>query len=226
MLRQEACSGAMDDLAHVVTRNMMADLLTKSSAPSDPLILAVSTGTVPGADTYPPFRSTLRHHAFSSVYQPGLAPTVNCWTHSSSGPVYIKVSPDTELVVPSESSCPVLDKALTGVRLTLMSDSGSTVLEDNFRQVGKKKVQEHTGWTLFPVFPSSHLSDYWTSRHKNQLTRVHVKPRSALYSPTHTIHAPSVGLQRTTLMVQGDNTFTYKDSWNSAGSAPIKGMWT
>eukprot|EP00971_Amphidinium_carterae_P199947 3968302-Amphidinium_carterae.1 len=37
----------------------MADLLTKSSAPSDPLILAVSSGTVPGADTNPPFRSTL-----------------------------------------------------------------------------------------------------------------------------------------------------------------------
>eukprot|EP00971_Amphidinium_carterae_P227419 4510756-Amphidinium_carterae.1 len=153
---------------------------------SDPLILAVSTGTVPGADANPPFRSTVRHNAFSSVYQPGLAPTVNCWTHSSSGPVYIKVSPDTELVVPSESSCPVLDKALTGVRLTLMSDSGSTVLEDDFRQVGKKKVQEHT--------------DYWTSRHKDQLTRVHVKPRTALYSPSHTIHAPSVGPERTTLM--------------------------
>eukprot|EP00971_Amphidinium_carterae_P219384 4355347-Amphidinium_carterae.1 len=113
MLRQEACSGAMDDLARVVTQNMMADLLTKSSAPSDPLIHAVSFGTVPGADTNPPFRSSIRHHAFTSVYNPKEAPTISCWTHSASGPVYITVSPDTELVVPSERTCPVPDSAMT-----------------------------------------------------------------------------------------------------------------
>eukprot|EP00971_Amphidinium_carterae_P098414 1946541-Amphidinium_carterae.1 len=148
MLRQEACSGAMDDLAHVVTQKMMADLLTKSSAPSDPLIHAVSSGTVPGADTNPPFRSTIRHHAFSSVYNPQEAPTINCWTHSASGPVCIKVSLDTDLVVPSERNCPVLDSVMTGQRVTLMTDSGTKVLEDTFRKDGRKKVQEHTSWTL------------------------------------------------------------------------------
>eukprot|EP00971_Amphidinium_carterae_P006338 124702-Amphidinium_carterae.1 len=105
---------------------MMADLLTKSSAPSDPLIQAVSSGTVPDADTNPPFRSTIRHHAFSSVYNPQEAPTVNCWTHSASGPVCIKVSPDADLVVPSDRNCPVLESAMTGQRITLMTDSGTT----------------------------------------------------------------------------------------------------
>eukprot|EP00971_Amphidinium_carterae_P063468 1256225-Amphidinium_carterae.4 len=27
-------------------------------------------------------------------------------------------------------------------------------------------------------------------------------------------------------MVQGENTYKYKDSWNSSGNMPIKGMWT
>eukprot|EP00971_Amphidinium_carterae_P029976 589595-Amphidinium_carterae.1 len=107
-----------------------------------------------------------------------------------------------------------------------MTDSGTTVLEDDFRKDGRKKVQEHTSWTLFPVRPTSQLSDYWTSRHKDKLTRVHVKSRAALYSPAHTLHASSIGLDRTTLMIQGENTYKCKDSWNSAGNMPIKGMWT
>ena len=44
MMRHEACSGDIQDLAHVVTKNMLADCLTKSSAPPDALIKAVNTG--------------------------------------------------------------------------------------------------------------------------------------------------------------------------------------
>eukprot|EP00971_Amphidinium_carterae_P097080 1921400-Amphidinium_carterae.2 len=111
----------MDDLAHVVTQNMMADLLTKSSAPSDPLIQAVSSGTVPGADTNPPFRSTIRHHAFSSVY-------------NQSSRI-----PDSQLLdTLSFKAC-----VHQGQRITLMTDSGTNVLEDDFRKDGRKKVQEH-----------------------------------------------------------------------------------
>eukprot|EP00971_Amphidinium_carterae_P310467 6169455-Amphidinium_carterae.3 len=28
------------------------------------------------------------------------------------------------------------------------------------------------------------------------------------------------------MMVQGENTYTYKDSWNTTGDIPIRGMWT
>eukprot|EP00971_Amphidinium_carterae_P240988 4784373-Amphidinium_carterae.1 len=75
----------------------------------------------------------------------------------------------------------------------MMTDAGNTFLEDDYRRDGRKQVQEHTSWTLFPIYPTSQLSDYWTSRHNDQLTRVHVKARVALYTPAHTLHASSIG---------------------------------
>ena len=41
MLRKEACSGSIHDLAHVTTQNVLADCLTKISAKADNLITAV-----------------------------------------------------------------------------------------------------------------------------------------------------------------------------------------
>ena len=66
MMRHEACSGDIQDLAHIVTKDMLADCLTKSSAPPDALIKAVNTGILPDTDVHPPFRELMlnKHKAF------------------------------------------------------------------------------------------------------------------------------------------------------------------
>ena len=67
MLRAESCSGSIDDLAHVVTHDMMADCLTKHSAKPDYLIKAITSGYLPNVDKHPPFRELMkdRHKAYS-----------------------------------------------------------------------------------------------------------------------------------------------------------------
>ena len=64
MLRKEACSGSIDDLAHVRTQVCLSDCLTKSSAKPDALRKAVETGVLPDVDMHPPFRFLLDHKAF------------------------------------------------------------------------------------------------------------------------------------------------------------------
>ena len=66
MMRHEACSGDIQDLAHVVTKNMLADCLTKSSAKPDALIQTISNGKLPNCDKHPPFRELIknRHKAY------------------------------------------------------------------------------------------------------------------------------------------------------------------
>ena len=61
-LRHEACSGAIDDLAHVVSKDCMADPLTKASAKPDFLIEAVKTSRLPNVDRHMPFRQMMREH--------------------------------------------------------------------------------------------------------------------------------------------------------------------
>eukprot|EP00971_Amphidinium_carterae_P001993 39800-Amphidinium_carterae.1 len=50
--------------------------------------------------------------------------------------------------------------------------------------------------------------------------------KSGTIFAAHTLHASSIGLDRTTLMVQRENTYKYTDSWNSSDNMPINGMWT
>ena len=69
MLRAEACSGAIDDLAHVVSADCMADCLTKASAKAEFLVKAVDDGKLPNVDRHPPFREIMagRHKAYQTV---------------------------------------------------------------------------------------------------------------------------------------------------------------
>ena len=60
-LRTEACSGSIDDLAHVVSEDCLADCLTKASAKPQALIKAVDTGVLPNVDKHPPFRELMKH---------------------------------------------------------------------------------------------------------------------------------------------------------------------
>ena len=64
MLRKEACSGSIDDLAHVRTDVCLSDCLTKASAKSSNLRLAVETSVLPDVDMHPSFRTLLQHKAF------------------------------------------------------------------------------------------------------------------------------------------------------------------
>ena len=65
-LRHETCSGSIDDLAHVVSEDCMADCLTKASAKPNALIKAVETGNILNVDKHPPFRELMktRHKAY------------------------------------------------------------------------------------------------------------------------------------------------------------------
>ena len=67
MLRMEACSGSIHDLAHIPTQNCVADCLTKSSAMADNLITAVKTGRFVDVDVHPNFTTLMEHKAFLST---------------------------------------------------------------------------------------------------------------------------------------------------------------
>ena len=60
-MRTEACSGAIDDMAHVVTQDCLADCLTKANAKPDNLLKAVNTSVLPNLDKHPPFRKLMQH---------------------------------------------------------------------------------------------------------------------------------------------------------------------
>ena len=68
MLRAQANSGSIDDLAHVVSKDCLSDSLTKHSAKPDDLIKAVETGVLKNVDLHPPFRSLLKHKAFFAMW--------------------------------------------------------------------------------------------------------------------------------------------------------------
>ena len=72
MLRHEAVSGNMDDLAHVVSGDMMADVLTKTECPHGlaALTKAVTTGFLPNVDAQVNFREMIRssHKAFACTW--------------------------------------------------------------------------------------------------------------------------------------------------------------
>ena len=61
-LRHEACSGNIQDLAHVATHDMLADCLTKGSVKPDYLIMATRTGILPNLDKHPLFRDLIKSH--------------------------------------------------------------------------------------------------------------------------------------------------------------------
>ena len=65
-LRHESCSGAIDDLAHVVSEDCLSDCLTKHSAKPTALIKAVNEDLLPNVDKHPSFRELMKtkHKAY------------------------------------------------------------------------------------------------------------------------------------------------------------------
>ena len=68
MLRKEACSGSIHDLAHSSTQNCLADCLTKLSAKTDILITKVISGRSLEVDVHPNFRTLTEHKAFLTTW--------------------------------------------------------------------------------------------------------------------------------------------------------------
>ncbi len=72
MLRHEAVSGSMKDLAHVVSKDMLSDVLTKQECNEGLRVLnrAVTSGLLPSADAQVNFRDHIRtsHKAFSCAW--------------------------------------------------------------------------------------------------------------------------------------------------------------
>ena len=68
MLRKEACSGSIHDLAHIPTQKCLTGCLTKSSAKADNFITAVKTGRLLEVGVYPNLRTLMEHKAFLSTW--------------------------------------------------------------------------------------------------------------------------------------------------------------
>ena len=68
MLRKEACSANIHDLAHISTQNCLADCLTKAAAKADNLITAVQTRKLLDIDIHPDFRTLMEHKTFLSTW--------------------------------------------------------------------------------------------------------------------------------------------------------------
>ena len=66
MLRKDAINGVMDDLAHVVTGDMLADPLTKRSVKPDSLLKCINNGVIPNCDKQAMFRELMqgKHKAY------------------------------------------------------------------------------------------------------------------------------------------------------------------
>ena len=61
MLRKEACSGNIHDLAHIPTQHCLADCQSKASAKADNLISAKKTVRLLDVDIHPDFRTLMEH---------------------------------------------------------------------------------------------------------------------------------------------------------------------
>ena len=117
MLRQEACSGQMHDLAHVLTQHCLADPLTKKSVSPSLLVNTVQTGVLHEVDSHPLFRSTIQHKAFvTDVLYPDPEATEDYWTRLMCGPVFFKNRKGTNAsqLLNKGGKSPLARESLTG----------------------------------------------------------------------------------------------------------------
>ena len=68
LLRKEACSGSIHDLAYTPIQNCLADCLTEASAKAVNLTTAVQTGNLLDVDIHPGFTTLMEHKAFLSTW--------------------------------------------------------------------------------------------------------------------------------------------------------------
>ena len=189
MLRQEACSGQMHDLAHVLTQYCLADPLTKKSVSAALLISTVQTGILREVDTHPPFRSTVQHKAFitETIYS-DVEATQDYWGHLMCHPVYHKIQKGTMVSTPSEmgGKSPLVSKeSLTGRCFISATGPDGTRTTSTTLEKPLPSLEGMTGYIVFETHGGSRLSDYWQQKTKTRLSRVHVTPRKTLFTPSH-----------------------------------------
>ena len=67
MMRKDACSGSIHDLAHIPNQNCLTVCLTKASAKADNWITVVKAGRFSDVDIHPNFKTLMEHKAFLST---------------------------------------------------------------------------------------------------------------------------------------------------------------
>ena len=190
MLRQEACSGQMHDLAHVLTQYCLADPLTKKSVSPTLLISTVQTGILREVDTHPPFRSTVQQKAFITEYiNVDVEATQDHWGHLMCYPVYHKIQKDMMVSSPISEmggKSPFVSKeSLTGRCFISAISPDGTRTTSTISEKPMPSLDGLTGCIVFETHGGSRLSDYWQQKTKTRLSRVHVTPRKTLFTPSH-----------------------------------------
>ena len=165
MLRKEACSGSIEDLAHVPTKFCLSDPLTKATVNAEMLIKSVETGKIPLVDAHPMFRKLLSHKAFESesMYLEaysllGGTPYRDYWETQGSLLIRHHVMPRRCLFSPAMSTdLPVPYEQLTPTRTTNATDlfgnrqSYSDTWSNKANQRHPKEESYWTGQTVYIV---------------------------------------------------------------------------
>ena len=228
MLRQEACSGQMHDLAHVLTQYCLADPLTKKSVSPTLLITTVQTGILREVDTHPLFRSTVQHKAFIIEHiDMDVEATLDHWGHLMCYPVYYKIQKGTMVSSPFEKGgkSPLVSKeSLTGRCFVSAISPDGTRTTSTISERPVPSLEGLTGYVVFETHGGSRLSDYWQQKTKTRLSRVHVTPRKTLFSPSHApVDLSLLSPGRTTRKnYLNGSTQTLSDTW----TASVKGRDT
>ena len=228
MLRQEACSGQMHDLAHVLTQYCLADPLTKKSVSPTLLITTVQTGILREVDTHPLFRSTVQHKAFIIEHiDMDVEATLDHWGHLMCYPVYYKIQKGTMVSSPFEKGgkSPLVSKeSLTGRCFVSAISPDGTRTTSTISERPMPSLEGLTGYVVFETHGGSRLSDYWQQKTKTRLSRVHVTPRKTLFSPSHApVDLSLLSPGRTTRKdYLNGSTQTLSDTW----TASVKGRDT
>ena len=219
MLRQEACSGQMHDLAHVLTQYCLADPLTKKSVSPTLLISTVQTGILREVDTHPLFRSTVQHKAFITEHiDMDVEATQDHWGHLMCYPVYYKIQKDTMVSTPFEmgGKSPLVSKeSLTGRCFVSAIGPDGTRTTSTISEKPMPSLEGLTGYVVFETHGGSRLSDYWQQKTKTRLSRVHVTPRKTLFNPSHApVDLSLLSPGRTTRKnYLNGGTQTLRDTW-------------
>ena len=156
MLRTEACSGAISDLAHVRTEDCLADSLTKSTIKPEALIRAVETGVLPRIDCNPPFRAKLHHRAFFTWEELSIPTPGDEWVIDDKTLTRIHHQPRKRGFFPnSEFPCPVSFSRILPNRQTwyAFECDDTHQLHDSWLTHNAWKTDKWwTGKTVFCVF--------------------------------------------------------------------------
>ncbi len=160
MLRKEACSGAIEDLAHVKTEYCLSDPLTKGTIKADTLVQAVETGVLPEIDANPLFRKGLQHKAYFGGTTDH-EPQEDYWQFKDHLAIRVHTKPRTALYFPAQLPSSVSAISPSRETRALHSDGSSTIRQDTWKRSTTRLPVAWTGTTVFLVLE-------WTESNHSQ----------------------------------------------------------